>query len=78
MAQPSRDGGLWTAGNANRNFHQVLGKTRILFRIAAAALGNPDGAVRDVIFPVAVETVCRFSSGERHDMLVVYIRSTAR
>lgn len=38
---------------------QVHGKTRLLFRIAAAALENPGGAVRDVIFPVADETVCQ-------------------
>ncbi|MBF0374933.1 MAG: Tn3 family transposase [Alphaproteobacteria bacterium] len=38
---------------------QVHGKTRILFRIAAAALENPDGAVRDVIFPVADEAICQ-------------------
>ena len=41
------------------DFQQVHGKTRILFQIAAAALDNPSGAVRDVIFPVANETVCK-------------------
>lgn len=40
------------------DFQQVQGKTLILFRIAAAALGNPDGTMRDVIFPVVDETVC--------------------
>ena len=48
------------------DFQQVHGKTRILFRIAAAALGNPDGAVRDVIFPVADETVCKNLMKEQH------------
>jgi Tn3 transposase DDE domain len=37
------------------DFQQVRGKAGILFRIAVAALDNPDGAVRDVIFPVADE-----------------------
>ncbi len=47
------------------DFDQVHGKTRILFQIAAAALGNPAGAVRDVIFPVADETVCENLVKER-------------
>ena len=47
------------------DFDQVHGKTRILFRIAAAALENPGGAVRDVIFPVADETVCHNLVKER-------------
>jgi TnpA family transposase len=37
------------------DFQYVRGKAGILFRIAAAALKEPDGAVRDVIFPVADE-----------------------
>jgi hypothetical protein len=37
------------------DFQHVRGKAGILFRIAAAALENPDGAVRDVIFPIADE-----------------------
>jgi TnpA family transposase len=37
------------------DFQHVRGKAGILFRIAAAALKEPDGAVRDVIFPVADE-----------------------
>jgi len=36
-------------------YRQVRGKTGILFRIAEAAVDNPDGIVRDVIFPVAGE-----------------------
>lgn len=34
---------------------KVKGKTNILFRIAEAVLEEPDGAVRDVVFPVASE-----------------------
>lgn len=34
---------------------KVRGKTNILYRIAEAALGEPDGVVRDVIYPVAGE-----------------------
>jgi TnpA family transposase len=33
-------------------YRQVRGKTGILFRVAEAAVGNPDGIVREVIFPV--------------------------
>jgi hypothetical protein len=36
-------------------YQQVRGKTGILFRVAEAAVGNPDGVVREVIFPVAGE-----------------------
>jgi hypothetical protein len=31
---------------------RVEGKTGLLFRIADAALGNPDGIVREVLFPL--------------------------
>lgn len=34
---------------------RVRGKPELLFRIANAAVGNPDGIVRDVIFPVVGE-----------------------
>jgi len=34
-------------------YRQVRGKTGILFRVAEAAVDNPDGIVREVIFPVA-------------------------
>ena len=36
-------------------YRQVRGKTGILFRVVEAAVGNPDGVVREVIFPVAGE-----------------------
>jgi TnpA family transposase len=35
---------------------EVRGKTGILFRVAEAAVGRPDGVVREVIFPVAGES----------------------
>lgn len=38
---------------------RVSGKQGILFRVAEAALDNPDGKVRDVIFPVVSERVLR-------------------
>jgi hypothetical protein len=36
-------------------YRQVGGKTGILFRVAEAAVGNPNGIVREVIFPVVGE-----------------------
>jgi hypothetical protein len=36
-------------------YRQVRGKTGILFRVAEAAVGNPNGIVREVIFPVVGE-----------------------
>ncbi|MGH2508356.1 MAG: DUF4158 domain-containing protein, partial [Ktedonobacteraceae bacterium] len=38
---------------------RVHGKQGILFRIAKAAIANPDGLVRDVIFPVVSEQTLR-------------------
>lgn len=35
------------------DIRKVRGKTNILYRIAEAALGEPEGVVRDVIYPVA-------------------------
>ena len=37
------------------DFQHVRGKAGILFRVAKAALDNPDGSVREVIFPIAGE-----------------------
>lgn len=38
---------------------RVHGKQDILFRVAQAAIANPDGTVRDVIFPVVSEQTLR-------------------
>jgi hypothetical protein len=40
-------------------YRQVRGKTGILFRVAEAAVGNPNGIVREVIFPVVGEGTSR-------------------
>jgi hypothetical protein len=40
-----------------RDFQKVHGKTTLLFRIAEATLLNPEGRVKDVIFPVAGENI---------------------
>ncbi len=40
-----------------RDFHKVHGKTTLLFRIAEATLLNPEGQVKDVIYPVAGENI---------------------
>jgi hypothetical protein len=44
-------------------YRQVRGKTGIFFRVAEAAVGNPDGVVREVIFPVAGELTFEAWSG---------------
>lgn len=44
-----------TMAALTRDIERVLGKDRLLAEIAAAATGDPDGTVRDVIFPVAGE-----------------------
>lgn len=36
-----------------QDFKRVTGKHQLLYRIASAALANPDGTVRDVIYPIA-------------------------
>jgi TnpA family transposase len=38
-----------------RDFHKVHGKTTLLFKIAEAVLLNPEGLVRDVVYPIAGE-----------------------
>ncbi|HEY9757519.1 MAG TPA: hypothetical protein V6C97_20290 [Oculatellaceae cyanobacterium] len=38
---------------------RVHGKTNLLYRLAKAALNNPDGTVRDVIYPVVGEETLR-------------------
>jgi len=39
------------------DFQKIHGKTALLFRIAEAALLNPEGRVKDVVYPVAGENV---------------------
>lgn len=39
------------------DFQKVHGKTTLLFRIAEAALLNPEGRVKDVVYPVAGENI---------------------
>ena len=34
---------------------KVVGKTKLLYKIAKAATGHPDGAVKEVIFPAVSE-----------------------
>ncbi len=38
---------------------RVAGKQNLLFEVAGAALGKPDGIVRDVVFPVVGEQTLR-------------------
>jgi TnpA family transposase len=39
------------------DFRRVNGKTNILFQMADAALNNPDGIIRQVLFPVVNESI---------------------
>lgn len=41
------------------DFKQVSGKTRLLFKLAQAALAHPNGMVKEVIYPVAGEETLR-------------------
>lgn len=41
------------------DFRRVNGKTNLLFQIADAALNNPDGIVRNVVFPVVNENTLK-------------------
>lgn len=38
------------------DFKRVNGKTGMLFRLAEAALENPDGVIKEIVFPVVNET----------------------
>jgi TnpA family transposase len=42
-----------------KDFKKVNGKTNILFQMADAALNNPDGVVRKVLFPIVNETTLK-------------------
>lgn len=42
-----------------KEFKKVNGKTNILFQMADAALNNPDGTVRQVVFPIVNENVLK-------------------
>ena len=42
-----------------QDFKKVNGKTNLLFQMAEASLQHPDGAIREVIFPVVSETTLK-------------------
>lgn len=42
-----------------KDLKKVSGKTNILFRMAETALGNPEGTIKDVIYPVVNENTLR-------------------
>jgi len=46
-------------GELIKDLKKVHGKEGILFRIAEASVTNPDGIVRDVVYPVASESTLR-------------------
>lgn len=41
------------------DFRRVNGKTNLLFKMADVALSNPDGIVKEVIFPIANENILK-------------------
>ena len=51
---------------------KVMGKAKLLYKLAKAAKGHPDGLVRNVIYPVVSETtlddlIREAESGENHE-----------
>ena len=50
----------------------VPGKNRLLFRIAETAVTNPDGTIRDVLFPVVSERTFRDLVAESHSIGPAY------
>ncbi|HIA54138.1 MAG TPA: Tn3 family transposase [Candidatus Melainabacteria bacterium] len=64
------------------DIRRVRGKPELLFRIANAALDNPDGTVRDVIFPVVGEQtlkdlIAEFKSSGSYFTQQVLAKATA-
>jgi len=53
---------------------RVAGKPALLFKLAAASLSKPDGAVRDVVFPVVDEQTLRNLVAEGENTGPVYRR----
>ncbi len=57
---------------------RVTGKTNLLFRIAEAALDNPEGRIQDVIFPIANEEKLQALVQEYHSAGPAYRISIQR
>ena len=51
---------------------KVMGKAKLLYKLAKAAKGQPDGLVRNVIYPIVSETtledlIREIETGENHE-----------
>ncbi len=61
-------------GELITDLKRVAGKPALLFKLAAASLSKPDGAVRDVVFPVVGEQTLRDLVAEGENTGPIYRR----
>jgi len=61
-------------GDLITDLKRVAGKPALLFKLAAASLSKPDGAVRDVVFPVVDEQTLRDLVAEGENTGPIYRR----
>ena len=61
-------------GELVADLKRVAGKPALLFKLAAASLAKPDGAVRDVVFPVVDEQTLRDLVAEGENTGPIYRR----
>jgi Tn3 transposase DDE domain len=57
---------------------KIIGKAKLLYKLAKAAKGQPDGVVRDVIYPVVSEKtledlICEAEAAEKHEQRVKFV-----
>jgi TnpA family transposase len=57
---------------------KIVGKAKLLYKLAKAAKGQPDGVVRDVIYPVVSEKtledlICEAEAAEKHEQRVKFV-----
>ena len=60
---------------------KVLGKAGLLYQLAKAAKGQPDGVVRDVIYPAVgeqtLEDICEAEAAENYEQVRIPVTQTA-
>jgi hypothetical protein len=57
---------------------KIIGKAKLLYKLAKAATGQPDGVVRDVIYPVVGEKtledlICEAEAADKHEHKVKFV-----